>query len=253
MKTLKKILIIDTILLLFAVLLFAATTIAYFSDQSRVTSTITSGEVKIALSQAAVKRDSSGNLVEDAESPRVFGSEVGTPYNYGIIYPGQMIYKDPTIKNIGSNNAYMAAKVTISDGAGDIHRLIGYSNDNALDIEMLLSGGLLSENGHFGVWNGIDNVTYNDRFAMVQIPDRANGEYHLYFMILEPVAFGEEIELFNTMFINPDWTGTDMEELKDLKIDVVAFGVQTFGFNSCYEAMTTALADHFSDIINATN
>ena len=249
MKSIKRILIIDAILLCLSVLIFTATTIAYFTSQKKVTATFTSGDVKISLSQAAVKKDATGHLVEDLTQPRIFGSEDGTPYDYGIIFPGQTIYKDPTIKNIGYNDAYIAAKVTISDGAGDLHKLIGYENDDHIDIEMLLGGGLFDEDGlHFGQWNGLEGVTYNDRFAMIQIPDVQNGRYHLYFFILPIMSHNEEIELFDTMYVNPDWSGEDMKELRDLKIEVAAYGVQTFGFSSCYEAVTAAFSDHFSDV-----
>ena len=249
MKVVKKILIIDAILLALSIVLFTATTIAYFTSQKKVSATFTSGDVRIALSQAAVKKDSSGNLIEDATQPRVFGSVDGTPYDYGMIFPGQSIYKDPTIRNVGANEAYIAARVTISDGAGDIHRLLGYDNADYIDTDTFISGSLLDEDDlHFGEWNGIQNVTHNDHFAMMQVPDVRAGEYHLYFFILSPMKQNEEIELFDTLHFFDEWTGEDMKEFRDLRIDVVAFGVQTFGFNSCYDAMTSAFPSHFSGI-----
>lgn len=250
MKTVKRILIIDAILLAFSILIFTATTIAYFTSQKKVSATFTSGDIKIALSQAFVKQDSMGNLIEDATQPRIFGSEEGTPYNYGMVFPGQYIYKDPTIKNVGANDAYIAAKVTISDGAGDIHKLLGYPNSDYIDTDEFISGGLLNEdNLHFGNWNGLDKVTHNQHFAMIQIPEIREGKYHLYFFILEPMSQSEEVELFDTLHFLESWSGTDMQELRDLKIDVVAYGVQTFGFSSCFEAVTTAFPTHFSKII----
>ena len=55
----------------------------------------------------------------------------------------------------------------------------------------------------------------------------------------------EEVELFDTLHFYEEWTGEDMKELRDLRIDVVAFGVQTFGFSSCLEAMSCAFPAHF--------
>ena len=246
MKAIKKILIIDAILLALSIVLFTATTIAYFTSQRKVSATFTSGDVKIALSQAAVISDTNGNLIEDTAQPRVFGSVDGTPYSYGMIFPGQSIYKDPTIKNIGANDAYIAAKITISDGSGDIHRLLGYENSDYIDTDGFISGSLLDEDDlHFGAWNGFENVTHNEHFAMLQVPDVRAGEYHLYFFILSPMTQDEEVELFDTLHFYEEWTGEDMKELRDLRIDVVAFGVQTFGFSSCLEAMSCAFPAHF--------
>ena len=64
-KTTKKWLLIETVILLLSILLFAQATYAYFSSQTKASSTITVGNVSILLSEAAVTRDGSGNLVKD--------------------------------------------------------------------------------------------------------------------------------------------------------------------------------------------
>ena len=247
MKSTKRLLILESILLAIAILVFSHVTYAYFTAQSNSSATVTSGNVTILLSEAAVKHDDQGNLVEDTEKTRIFGSSGGTLHEYGIVYPGQTIFKDPTIQNTGSNPAYIAAKVSIKDGSGDIHRVIGLGEYDYIDVTLMLGGGYFDKGGHFGVWNGIENVTYGENFAMVQIPKPAEGRYDLYFFILEPVTTGEKVVLFDQMFFLSEFTNEEMQEFDDLRIDIYGFGVQTFGFESCYEAMINALPEHFSD------
>lgn len=221
--------------------------IAYFSDTESVEATLTAGSVSIELSEAAVKADSAGNLVEDPDKPRVMGSETTTLRDYGVIYPGQSICKDPTIKNVGRNDAWVAAKITITDGAGNLLNVIGYPGFHAIDIEQLLAGALLDEKVHVGTWNGFENVCYNDRYAMVQIVDPNVDAYVFYFFILDEQHPGDELRIFESMQIPAYWSNEEMKELAELKIKVQAFGVQTFGFDSCYAAMKGAFADYFPE------
>ena len=233
------------------------TSIAFFTDAKESTSVYTAGNVYIKLSEAAVATDSSGNLIEDAGAARIEGAEISENgetvlHNYGVVFPGQSIYKDPTIENVGKGDAWVAAKVIIEDGAGDIHRLYRYSDGyDDIDIEGLLSGGLLDEQVHVGVWNGIDDVCYNDRYAMIQSSSRLNGKYEFYFIMLSPMEKGETVTVFDTLQINPLFGNAEMLEFRDLKITVQAFAVQTFGFSSCFDAMTGAFSEHFSLPVSA--
>ncbi len=227
----------------------ARSTIAYFSDDQEITNVFTAGNIYINLSEAEVKDDGSGNLIEDTEKPRIEGVAINSTenvnHNYGMLYPGKTMYKDPTIKNTGSDPAWVAAKVIITDGKGDINKLYGYFNSELLDITLLLSGGLLDEGAYFGEWNGIQGVTHNENYAMIQVADVLNGTYEFYFFINPQLLVGEEVELFDTMTILPEFTNTDMQELGELQITVQAFGVQTFGFDSCFDAMVEAFPEYF--------
>lgn len=245
MRKLKIKLIISNVLLLVAIMLLVGATIAYFTDSKKISSTLTSGNVKIMLSEAAVKQDTAGNLVEDNNATRVFGGQDFSIHDYGKIYPGQTIYKDPTIQNTGDNDAWIAAKVTLKDGEGELHKIIGYDNYEGIDIEMLLIGGLLDERVHVGTWNGIENVCYNERYAMVQVPSAAEGEFEFYFFFLETFEQGHSEVLFDTLSIPAYWNNQEMKELVNLEIQIQAFGAQTSGFETCYDAMTNAFPTYF--------
>ena len=242
----KKGLLLEALLLVAALLLFAQTTWAYFTHQAGTGSVITSGNVKIMLSEAAVKPDGNGNLVEDPESARIFGTTEGTLFDYGLVYPGQQICKDPTVQNVGTNDAYIAAKISVTDGAGDIHRLIGLPDDDSIDVWSLFAGGLLDESAHFGAWNGMEGVTYNERFAMVQVPHRAEGRYDIYIFMLKPFSQGESVTLYDHLYFDESFDNEDMTEFGQLRIDVYGFGVQRGGFDSCYDAMLGALPEYFA-------
>ena len=129
----------------------AGGSIAFFTDSGETTSVFTAGNVYIELSEAAVVKDASGNMVADATKDRITGAviddSVPVTNNYGSVFPGQTITKDPTIKNIGDSSAWVAAKIIIKDGAQDVHKLFGYDGYDELDIERLLAGGLLYTGG----------------------------------------------------------------------------------------------------------
>lgn len=240
------------LLAVFAIVLTVGGSIAYFSDAKESTSVFTVGSVYISLTEAEVKDDGRGNLIEDTAKDRINGADLGaaTEVNYGRIFPGQTITKDPTIKNTGDDSAWVCAKVIIEDGSKDIHKLFGYEGYDEIDIESLLGGGLLDESVHVGRWNGIDDVCYNDRYAMVQVADKMNGKYEFYFFILDTMEKDEEVVIFDTLFIDPLFDNTEMLELSELRITVQAFAVQEFGFEDCINAMRGAFGTHFENCVS---
>jgi predicted ribosomally synthesized peptide with SipW-like signal peptide len=250
---LKKLHIVAIVLVLSVAMIAAAgTTIAYFTDEREVTNVFTAGNVYISLTEAAVKSDGMGNLIEDTENPRVQGVSIDSTedaiHNYGTLYPGKTMYKDPTIKNTGDDPAWIAAKIIVTDGSGDINKLYGFENSEYIDILEMFSGGLFAQTMHVGVWKTFENAYYNDHFAMVQVPDAARGVYEFYIFVLDQCEKDEEVELFDTMTISGEFTNSDMQELRELQITVQAFAVQAFGFENVYFAMTGAFPEHFEKL-----
>ena len=232
-------------LLLAFVLMFVYVTIAYFTDSKQSSNTFTAGDVEIALSEAAVKQDDIGNFIEDKSSPRIFGGVDEIINSDNTIYPNQSIFKDPTITNIGDVPEWAAVKVILTDGSGDLTKIMGYEGYEDIDIEILLSGGLLDEKVHVGTWNGIDYVCYNDNYAMIQVPNANDGIFEFYFIMLKPLEVGESVKIFDHIVFPDDWGEAEMDNLGELKIKVQAFGSQTFELSSCFEAMTKAFPEHF--------
>lgn len=245
-KIVKFNLYMSGILLLVFVMMFLGATIAYFSDSKQATATFTAGNVKIALYQSAIKQDASGNWVADPEQLPVQGVAEGiVPGGDVKVYPGMTVCKDPTIYNIGDNAEWIAAKVILTDGGGDLHKLLGYPGYGEIDIERLLKGGLLDEQVEVVDWNGFEDVCLNENYAMIQIADQANGKYEFYFLMLKPMAVGDSVTIFEKLVFDRMWNNEHMKELAQLKLEVLAFGVQTFQLDSCFDAMTAAFPEHF--------
>jgi hypothetical protein len=232
----------------------ANATIAFFIDSKEYSGTFTAGNVYIEMTEAAVTRDSFGNLVKDETRARISAADTtegGAPavQDYGVIHPGQTIYKDPTVKNTGDWDAWIAVKVIVSDGIGDIHKLFGYNEFyEDIDIEGFLSGGLLDQQVHVGDWNGNEFVCYNENYAMVQLPDRHKGVYEFYFFMLDPLKKGESVQIFDTFFVDDTFGNTEMLQFKELEITIQAYAVQTHSLESCYEAMLEAFDNKFGNL-----
>ena len=82
------------------VMAIAGATVAYFNDTKTETNTFTVGNIQIKLDETDItdstKRTETGN-------------------DYGDMYPGRTVTKDPTVHNVGANSAYIRAKVTINN------------------------------------------------------------------------------------------------------------------------------------------
>ena len=252
----KKILTLCLCIAMLAIAMVGGT-MAYFTDTDDAANVFTAGNLKIDLTEAKVDYDSKGNLVQVDGRHDVLDDEKEL-YDYKKIYPGQTIFKDPTIENLGSEDAYFAAKVTITDGNGDIHTytnvkgeeafLLGISKDyDNIDISKMVSGGLAD--GEFGsslvLWNGI-NVHESEDCMLYQVPDKANGTYVLYFFVKEPQKTGDKVVLFDTITIPKEWDNEEMAQLAELKIKVEAFATQTYGFEGDYfKAITASFPEDF--------
>ena len=103
----KKIFAIALAVMLFA-LAIAGSSVAYFTDVEKATNTFTAGDVDIKLTYA-------GTNVADEDDSKV----LNTPIEIGDVYPSQVITVGATITNVGSEEAYVGAIITLS-GMGDL-------------------------------------------------------------------------------------------------------------------------------------
>lgn len=227
-------------------------TMAYFTDTQAQTNTFTAGNVSISLTEAVVEKvddptaDNYGDLVALADGSRTAGNQ-----DYGKLYPGQNIVKDPTIVNTGSEDAYIAAKIVVTDGAGDIYKLIGSGYMGLLRIDQMVSGGIVKANDtQKANYNGLSAnglpVYGDDTYSVYQVGDMANGTYTFYIFFEKPQAAGDAVVLFENFFINAGWDNEEMAELKELSVQIQAFATQEYGFKDCFTAMTTAFPNEFN-------
>ncbi|MBQ3081944.1 MAG: hypothetical protein IJC49_05790 [Clostridia bacterium] len=268
----KKIATLVAALLILAIASISMS-LAYFTDTDAVKNEFTVGNVEIDLTEGAWIRDidpesdTYGDIIpavydenlkkvpagEGVAADRDYVGETApeaSVNSYGKLYPGMSVYKDPIIKNTGAVNvdedAFVAAKVTITDGEGDIWQVIGVEGYDNIDISNVVSGGLASQavSQDFG-YNGLSMVYKNDNYAVYQDANKAEGTYVLYFFIEEALKPQEEICLFDHINIDANWTNEQMLEFKELGIEVKSYAVQTSGFADCFTAMTTAFPAEF--------
>ena len=218
-KSTKKKLIAIGICFVILVASILSNTIAYFSDEEKVANTFVSGNVEIKLDEAVVVKDAHGDFV--TETGRTEDGQ-----EYGTIYPGMKITKDPTITNIGVEDAYLAAKVDISGATGT-------------DIVALLSGGALdSANATFVNSKAeAEAVTGDPDYIIYKSADT------VYIFVMNKIQKDGTVELFETLTIPTNWDNDEITLIKNLKIDVTAYGIQTYGFDNGYDAAMEAFGD----------
>lgn len=200
------------------VLSIASSSIAYFTDTAKITNTFTSGNVTIELSEAKVVKNALGHLVKDGEN-RVTGTEVGVENSYtaSSLFPGQEIYKDPTIKNTGTNPAYIGAIIRITSAGIKT----AYTAET---IKTLFDGGL-----------AITGATVN-------VTTTADG-YDIFIIYTDARTNGQSVTLFEGLTIPSDWGNTKMANLNNLQIVVEAYAVQVDGFADATTALEAAFTE----------
>ena len=110
----KKLTLVVTCVVLVAAMVIGGT-LAYFTDTQTATNTFTMGNVQIKLDEAVVTKDG------DTWTASTDRTEKGN--NYGDVYPGAVLPKDPTVHNRGENSAYIRAKVTVKDAKNVLAQL----------------------------------------------------------------------------------------------------------------------------------
>ena len=232
----KKIFIVALVVCIMAVSI-ASASIAYFTDTEKATNTFTSGDVAIEMTEAAVKADALGHLVEDTATARKEASEIGETFDYGTIFPMQTIYKDPTVENTGSEDAYLAAKIVITNGADT------------------LTTALKDEDAVKAFITGEADTAIADAANKVVVTQVGN-DWVVYILCTDKLAAktdsvdAGEVVLFDHVNIDANWGNAEMAVLKNLKVEVTAYATQVKGFADAKTAIQTAFATDFGTIFN---
>jgi len=195
----KKKTIIAVIILLLVFLVGGA--IAYFTDIESATNTFTIGDVDITLEEDGwVTADTNNNGVPDAAEGKM---------------PGENITKDPTITNVGSNDAYVFAKVVsacTTDAAPKTPKEI------FLYTTHIKSGWYLMEEGTCTGGTITRTYAYGSSTAMTKLTKDSTAV--LFDKVtVNPNITGDEAGL--TEVINQ---GTAQEATQSKKLDVVVTG-----------------------------
>lgn len=222
----KKITAVALVVALLAVGIIGGT-LAYFTDSKAQTNTFTSGNVAITLDE--VKVDGTGRTSE-AQTYK--------------LYPGMEVTKDPTITVTGSENAWVAAKITVN---GDLMDLIGLKEWGNIDITKIVSGGICNASTQVKNWNDLSMVYENDDAVVYQdYSQSAQNQWVIYVFVKAAQAENAKVVLFDKVTVPTEWNNTEMTKLNNTTVKVDAFAAQEYGFSSCFEAMTTAFPTQFN-------
>ena len=200
MKNKKRIMILAlSMIAVFA----AAITFAYFTDQTdEVKNTFTMGNVEILLDEAPVVPTvgpSGTTWAANNAVPRVLSN------TYTGIYPGAILPKDPTVKNTGTNPAYVRVKVTVNNFGSDV---------NPSDLWLPIGSG----------------------WVLDAVKSSGNVFYYNYTDILQSGASSSAV--FTKVEIPTTFTSANMAAIGNFNILVEAHAIQAQGFANVTAAFT---------------
>ena len=207
-------------------------TLAYFTDTDDATNVFTSGNVDIDLTEAVVEPDSKGNLVATDERVDVEDDEEDV-YDYGKLFPGMTVDKDPTITVAeDSENVFLAAKITVkNDGTADLAdtTVLGTGYEGLINIKGLVSGGFVDKDAE--IVDTVGNLpVYGDGETYMLYQEVVNGEFVFHLLFLEEMEAGDSVVLFEKLTVPATWDNAEMDALKGLEIKIEAYAVQSYGF-----------------------
>ena len=188
--------IFTTALVLCLVALLGFASLAYFTDNDKVTNTF-----KTAASDDPNTPLFDLDLYEDIDDD-------GTPEDgneYEDILPGTTVAKDPTVKNTGEYSQYVRLHVTVS---------------NATAWQAACAAHNIELTSIFGTINADWTL---DEDNIVTDNDTVTYTYY-YGKVLEP---GNTSTLFETVTIPTAFTVADMEGLREFTIDIVGEAIQS--------------------------
>ena len=254
----KKIVALCLVVCLAAVAIIGGT-LAYVTDTDKETNTFAVGNVKIDLIEQERGKDGSlQNFTQDKKLYPIVGSAQGEKDNYGMPTAKNYVDKMVTIKNTGSEKAYIRAYFAIPSALDDGHETFN-AGLNVLHFNFgnkVENGVVTSTEGHEwkwthdGKWNYFettlsDGIKYNVYYAddYKALAADATTEQLVSGVYLDKTfdikdgkcyAFGEEVTLDNGW----DWN--------KVSCPVFAVAVQAEGFDNAADAMDAAFGANYN-------
>ena len=226
----KRILTIALVVALLATCF--AGTLAYLTDTEAKHNTFTTGNVYIDLTEP--------QKVSDLK-----------------LIPNKSYVLNPTITlTAESEQAYLAAIITVKIPNANLALMKGNTMNlvHPTHEDMLMVGGLLTGSEY------VQSVTAKDHplsgknnmlvygttgYSIYQVPNADAKVWTIYMFFEGAKAPGTAIKLYESLNVPAAWDNAELDTVKGMDIDVQAFGVQAYGFDSCYDAMTTAFPNQF--------
>ena len=191
-------------------------TLAYLADDDFVVNTLTVGNVKIKVDEAAV--DADGKSISDAER---------TDENTYHLIPGMKYTKDPTLTvEKGSSKSYVRMLVTL-DHYSEIKAIESLGRE-AFALEKLVSE--IDKNKW--ILQGTKTVD--------QIANTITFEYRYYEVVDASAATSDKVlePLFTSLNIPAQVTNDELQSIDNMKITVCGHAIQATGFDDADDAWT---------------
>ena len=202
----KKVFVSALAVSLIAILSFG--TLAWFSDSDFVKndfmitdSTVTNPDEVFSVDIYETKVDADGNVVTDANG-KPETTDAGSTYDN--IAPGDVLTKDPTVKNTGTYNQWVRVKVTLTNA----------ENWLALFKKYNLTLNDLFTNIDSDAWVGVEDYTIN------------GGAMTFTYYLKEQLAPNQTVTLFDKVTIPEIFDQTDIYAVKEFALTFVAEAVQ---------------------------
>lgn len=188
----KKTITICLVIMLLAIGI-AGGSLAYFTGNDSATNTFTVGNVDIDLLEPSWDGDGNGQQIAD---------------------PGVAVAKDPYVKNVGKNDAWIRVNVTVSEAAAFKAAMAAH---NLTDLNAIFGGHPAGDWTLAGTSEDSekDTITYSYYYNQI-LPSGNNTSY-----------------LFTTVTLPAKFTNEDVKEMGgDFVITVTADAIQSNGFDT---------------------
>ena len=183
-------------------------TLAWFSDSDFVKndfmitdSTVTNPDEVFSVDIYETKVDADGNVVTDANG-KPETTDAGNTYDN--IAPGDVLTKDPTVKNTGTYNQWVRVKVTLTNA----------ENWLALFKKYNLTLNDLFTNIDSDAWVGVEDYTIT------------GGAMTFTYFLKDQLAPNQTVTLFDKVTIPEIFDQTDIYAVKEFALTFVAEAVQ---------------------------
>ena len=183
-------------------------TLAWFSDSDFVKndfmitdSTVTNPDEVFSVDIYETKVDENGNVVTDANG-KPETTDAGNTYDN--IAPGDVLTKDPTVKNTGTYNQWVRVKVTLTNA----------ENWLALFKKYNLTLNDLFTNIDSDAWVGVEDYTIT------------GGAMTFTYYLKDQLAPNQTVTLFDKVTIPTIFDQTDIYAVKEFALTFVAEAVQ---------------------------
>ena len=203
----KKVFVSALAISFIAILSFG--TLAWFTDSDSIKndfmitdSTVTNPDDVFSVDIYETKIDENGNVVVDTATGNPETTDAGNTYKN--IAPGDVLTKDPTVKNTGTYNQWVRVKVTLTNA----------ENWLALFQKYNLTFDDVFTNIDSDAWVGVEDYTIT------------GGAMTFTYYLKEQLAPNRTVTLFEKVTIPEIFDQTDIYAIKEFSLSFVAEAVQ---------------------------